>query len=331
MDLEINQDAKADVEPKPVEQKPKPKSKKKQRKVPSDPTKRRAFLYDSRHDNLGHYGVIVEWDEKNLTHNQIHSKFERVLSALRTPPDTTKEVKRSKQSIKRKSMPYFRRTGRTKGIVTFNSGSNANAFSAEIHPDFRTFIPMSFVVTIGVVHFNAPKVNIKEAFASCADNNLEIMQWRIKRLESNKLRVTFAVCGTELPGSLLFHDKSHPVERYARQPVRCNRCQRYGHRTGSCFRQARCGTCAQERPAVSSAWHTEKACRIVRADRGKVRCTYCNERHATGSADCGEENYQRTYKGQLAKHNMDFVKTLEREIIPMVRSTSINSNRIWCD
>ncbi|EDS34890.1 conserved hypothetical protein [Culex quinquefasciatus] len=331
MDLEINQDAKADVEPKPVEQKPKPKSKKKQRKVPSDPTKRRTFLYDSRHDNLGLYGVIVEWDEKNLTHHQIHSKFEQVLSTLRTPSGTAKEVKRAKQSIKRKSMPYFRRTGRTKGIVTFNSGPDANAFSTETHPDFRTFIPMSFVVTIGVVHFNAPKINIKEAFASCADNNHEIMQWRIKRLESNKLRVTFAVCGTELPGSLPFHDKSYPVERYARQPLRCNRCQRYGHRTGSCFRRARCGTCAQERPVVASAWHVEKACRIVRADRGKVRCTYCNERHATGSADCGEENYQRTYKGQLAKHNMDFVKTLELEIIPMVRSTSINSNRIWCD
>lgn len=329
MEQEINQDSKVVSEPKPVEQKPKPKPKKKPKKVPSDPTNRRTFLYDKRHDNLGLYGVIVEWGEKDLTHNRVHSKFEKVLSALRKPADSAVEVERVKRSIKRKSMPNFRRTGRTKGIVTFHSWSEANSFSAENHADFRSFIPMSFVVTIGVAYFNAPKINIKDAFASCAESH-EVLQWRIKRLEPNKLRVTFAVCGTELPASLLFHDKTHVVERYARQPVRCNRCLRYGHRTGSCFRRARCGTCVQHKP-VLVPWHAEKACLVLRGDRGKVRCMHCNQGHVTGGADCGEENYQRTYKGQLAKHNMDFVKTLELEIIPMVRSTAINSNRIWCD
>uniref|UniRef100_A0A1Q3EYB4 Uncharacterized protein n=1 Tax=Culex tarsalis TaxID=7177 RepID=A0A1Q3EYB4_CULTA len=324
-----SQDTNPTSDPEPVGQKPKPKSKKKPKKVPSDPTKRRTFLYDTRHDSLGLYGVIVEWEEKNLTHNQVHSKFEKILSALRKPANSAEEVERVKRSIRRKSMPYFRRTGRTKGIVTFHSWPEANMFSTENHPNFRAFIPMSFVVTIGVVYFNAPKINIKDAFASCVDKH-EVLQWRIKRLESNKLRVTFAVCGSELPESLLFHDKTLPVERYARQPVRCNRCLRYGHRTGNCFRRARCGTCALETPATS-AWHVEKACRVIRGDRDKVRCTYCNEGHVAGGADCGEQNYQRTYKDQLAKQNMDFVKALELEIIPMVRSTSINSNRIWCD
>lgn len=328
MEPEQNQDVKPASDPKPVVQKPKPKSKMKPKKAQSDPkAPRRTFFYGAHHNDLDHYGVIVEWDEKNLTHNQVHNKFEKVLSLARNIVSSLNQVRRPMRSIKRKPMPYFRRTGRTKGIVTFQTWPEANAFSAVKHPDFRAFIPMAFIVTIGVVHFNAPKINIKDAFACCL-GEYEIMQWRIKRIEPNKLRVTFAVCGTELPKSILFHDKKHPVERFVRQPVRCTRCLRYGHRAGSCFRKPRCGTCAQEK---STSWHAERLCRVIRNDRGSVWCTYCNDGHAAGGADCVEENYQRTYKGQLSKHNMDFARTLELEIIPMVRSTSINSNRVWCD
>lgn len=313
------------MESKFVAQKPEPKSNKDDASDPQED--RKGFSYSTHHDGMDNYGVIVEWTEKYLTHNQIFNKFESVLSTLRKPPIDESQNKCPKRSIKHKPIPYFRRTGRYKGIVTFDLWPEANTFSTMKHAGFRAYIPMAFIVTIGVVYFNLPKIHIKDAFACCL-GEYDIMQWRIKRLEPNKQRVTFAVRGTELPKSILFNDKKHPVEQYIRQPARCSRCLRYGHRTGCCFRRARCGTCAEQRPTT---WHAERVCRVLKIDRSKARCTYCNEGHDAGGVGCAEENYQRTYKAQLTKHKMDFVKTLESEIIPMVRSTSINSNRIWCD
>lgn len=231
------------------------------------------------------------------------------------------EQKRS--LLRRKKLPYFRRNGSNKGVVIFKTMEEANAFSQKEDPDYYPFIPLSFVVVVGVVIMPASSFNFL-GFKSAASTQ-EILKWRKQKLPDKKIKIIVSIRGTSLPAKLTIRDMEIPLEPYERKPDFCDRCLRYGHRKTNCFRKLRCGMCIDTKPALK---HFESKCL---ARKQKPMCFYCREDHASGAAECSEYAQQCKYKNQLIKHNMSKLTLLEKEIIPAVRSTPINSSRTWLD
>lgn len=231
------------------------------------------------------------------------------------------------KSLKRKRIPFLRRVGPNKGMVMFDDMKQANEFVTIKDPEFSAFIPMSFVSTIGVGVFN--KANFKSnEIQQFLPTGYEALQWRKKRLENSKLQVTIAVRGTKIPDNLNFKGDTIPFELYERKPVHCTRCLRYGHRTGNCMRKPRCGACAENKPALR---HREKDCDRIKHNKTIKHCLYCGQGHTIGTEGCVEHGQQCEYKMKLVKHKMDYLSVIEKEILPAIRTTAVNSNRIWLD
>ncbi|XP_058455886.1 uncharacterized protein LOC131433099 [Malaya genurostris] len=285
--------------------------------------KPKSYLYDSKNKGLPVYGVIVQWDGKTkYSTKAIMAKFETKLATYRSQKSNENQIK---SSLKRKQFPYFRRSGPNKGIVSFTTMDEANAFSITKDPDFYAFIPLSFIVVVGVAELPGTKLNVKDLKPTCP--SYEILQWRKKKLPvSKKTQITVAIRGTELPSKIYFKDYEAQLTSFERKPVYCSRCLRYGHRIRDCLRKPRCGICIRTKPRLK---HKEQKCHIVKRSGNIERCIYCQQNHAIGSADCVEQMQQCVFKGQLVKRTMDYVSVLESDIIPAIRTTSVNSTGSW--
>ncbi|XP_055546980.1 uncharacterized protein LOC129731192 [Wyeomyia smithii] len=304
---------------------PKQRNNKRNNKSKDEPAKKpKSYEYDSR--NLGRpvFGVIVQWDaKKTYTKRALNEMLKSKLSAGQfVVPVPVKQHEKS--SLKRKQMPYFRRTGPNKGMIMFKTMEEANEFAKREDPDYYSFIPLSFVVVVGVAVMPASLFNLP-SFKS-PNNPYEILQWRKQKLADKKIRVTVAIRGTVLPPKLTIRETEVPLEPYKRQPVHCSRCLRYGHRKNDCLQKPRCGMCIETKPALK---HFENKCLMRK--RKTFKCYYCRENHATGAPKCSEHEQQCKYKTQLTENDMDYVTLLENEIIPAIQSTSINSSRVWLD
>lgn len=286
---------------------------------------KKVYVYDATNEGLPLYGVIVQWDPKTKYSNRaLLTKFEPKLAALRPVAEEADKTSNGTKSLKRKKIPFLRRVGPNKGMVMFDDMKQANEFATAKDPDFSAFIPMSFVSTIGVAVFN--KANFKSnEIQQFLPTGFEALQWRKKRLENGKVQVTIAVRGTKIPESLNFKGDTIPFELYERKPVHCTRCLRYGHRTGNCMRKPRCGACTGNKPALR---HREKDCDRIKRNK---RCLYCGQGHTIGTDGCIEHGQQCEYKMKLVKHKMDYLSVIEKEILPAIRTTAVNSNRIWLD
>lgn len=289
---------------------------------------RKVYRYDSSNAGLLLFGVIVQWDPKTKYSNKaLMAKFEPKLAAFRPVPEQSNQASDRPRSLKRKPIPFLRRVGRNKGIVMFDEMEQANKFADQTDPEFRAFIPMSFVTTIGVAIFNKPNFKGNE-IQQFLPTGFEVLQWRKKRLENDKVQVTIAVRGTIIPDYLNFKGDTIPFELLQRKPVYCARCLRYGHRIGNCMRKPRCGVCIKIKPALK---HSEKDCSRIKRNSTIERCLYCGQGHTIGTEECIEHGPQCEYKMKLVKHRMDFLSVLEQDILPAIRTTPVNSNRIWLD
>jgi len=75
------------------------------------------------------------------------------------------------------------------------------------------------------------------------------------------------------------------VKPYVPQPMRCNRCQRFGHIAANCKRQSRCVRCGQS--------HNLDSCPI-KDDVTKAVCVNCNGQHSAAFRGCSK--YQEVSK-----------------------------------
>ncbi|XP_065078362.1 uncharacterized protein LOC135701484 [Ochlerotatus camptorhynchus] len=289
---------------------------------------KKVYMYDATNEGLPLYGVIVQWDFKTKYSNRaLMTKFEPKLAALRPVSEEANKEYSVTKSLKHKMIPFLRHVGPNKGIVMFNDMKQANEFVMVKDPEFSAFIPMSFVSTIGVGVFNKANFKSKEV-EQFLPTGYEALQWRKKRLENSKVQVTIAVRGTKLPENLNFRGDTIPFELYERKPVHCTRCLRYGHRTGNCMRKPRCGACTENKPALR---HCEKDCNRIKHNKNIKRCLFCGQGHTIGTEGCVEHGQQCEYKMKLVKHKMDYLTVIEKEILPAIRTTAVNSNRIWLD
>ena len=85
--------------------------------------------------------------------------------------------------------------------------------------------------------------------------------------------VTFKQEVKSLPADVLLGYMVYPVKQYVRPPLRCYRCQRYGHVAAVCRGSRRCGKCGGD--------HEFAQCSV-----GQVKCCNCGGDHITSFRGC---------------------------------------------
>lgn len=304
-------------------------AKPKNQKEKEVPVKKDDYKYNES-NKLPLYGVIIRWDKKEkYTNKDLLNKFESKLIPFRSlskEADNDVAVK----SLPRKPLPYLQRVYPNKAIVMFSNGESANKF-VDLHQEdsggFRVYIPMSFVSTLGVARFG--KFNSKfSELQECFSEDYKVLQWRKRRLNDGKTEVTIAIQGSELPDSMNFKGETIPFELYKRKPSYCVRCLRYGHRTNDCMSKPRCGVCLPVKPKLT---HRESKCGKIKRNPKIERCLFCGQGHSIGTEGCIEHVQQSEFKMNLVRHKMDYLSVLEKDILPAIRTTAVNSNRIWLD
>ncbi|XP_062546473.1 uncharacterized protein LOC134212530 [Armigeres subalbatus] len=296
-------------------------------KIKNRPSQKEPKIYRYDQSNkLPRYGVIVKWDGKTK-YNAMKEKLDAHMARV-GPSSATPGQKSKNGQLNRKSMPYYRQAGLNKAIFIFSDIHQANAFADLKDDTLKAFIPMSFICSIGVAVFN--KFTYKKSeLQECFPKEYEVLQWRKKRLENGKLQVSISVRGSEIPDSLNCKGEKITFELLERKPIYCTRCLRYGHRASNCFRRPRCGVCT---PYERESKHTEKYCpKIKRKPVNDERCLYCRQGHTIGKENCVEYGQQHDFRLKLVRRNLDYLTVLEKDILPAIRTTAVNSNRLWLD
>ena len=91
---------------------------------------------------------------------------------------------------------------------------------------------------------------------------------------------------------------SYHVSLFVPQPLRCYKCQRYGHGTGSCRYSARCRVCGEH----YDKHHKE----YERCTRSK-KCIHCKSfEHTTGHSHCPTYKKAHDIEYKLAKRQIEF-------------------------
>ena len=130
----------------------------------------------------------------------------------------------------------------------------------------------------------------------------------VKRLGNTKsIVITFG--GTQLPSHVFFGYLRYSVKLFIPNPIRCFKCQRYGHIAKNCRSVVRCGKCGQN--------HDIKECSAEKQEK----CCNCQGDHKASSRDCA------FYK---EAQSIVKVKTEQRitysEAVKQVRSNSGTNN-----
>lgn len=107
-----------------------------------------------------------------------------------------------------------------------------------------------------------------------------VMARRITRMDEGKVVPTSAVIiafEDELPKEVFIHFHRYKVNNYIPKPIRCNKCQAFGHRISSC--EASVVTCSR----CSSKSHDYTNCPV---DRSQAKCANCGQNHNAAYKGC---------------------------------------------
>lgn len=149
--------------------------------------------------------------------------------------------------------------------------------------------------------------------ANIRRHDIAEIKW-IKKLEDRhegqevaniKVMMNSEEAANQLLGTRLFlHDSLVVLSKDKREPIRCNKCQEYGHIRAKCRNSERCGTCA-------SGAHDTARC----TSKSEPKCVSCGptSSHASTSRECGAflekcQNLDNKYP----ENRMFFYPTSER-------------------
>lgn len=107
-----------------------------------------------------------------------------------------------------------------------------------------------------------------------------VMVRRITRMVDGEIIPTRSVIiafEDELPLEVFVHLRRYRVELYVPKPIRCNKCQAFGHKTASC--EATTAVCSR----CSSKKHDYSSCPV---DKKHAKCANCGENHNAAYKGC---------------------------------------------
>lgn len=102
-------------------------------------------------------------------------------------------------------------------------------------------------------------------------------------VKSDSTTVVLTFQGENLPEKIFLGCLAFRVQPYRRPPLRCFKCQRYGHIAAVCRGTRRCGKCGED--------HVFAECRVE-----MLKCGTCGGGHVAGSRQC--EQYKHAVKVQ---------------------------------
>ena len=117
-------------------------------------------------------------------------------------------------------------------------------------------------------------------------NNMEI--------KTNTLILTFNT--PKIPESLEVCYLNIPVSQFVPNPLRCYRCQKFGHVTSKCKHSETCARC-------SETGHTDESCRKA------FKCVNCGECHAAYNKKCSVYKKEYDIQSIRVSRNISFFET----------------------
>ena len=140
-----------------------------------------------------------------------------------------------------------------------------------------------------------------EEIKRCIPNVIDVYRIVTKRdgkeIKTNTLILTFNL--PKLPSHLKVCYLNIPVAAYVPNPLRCYKCQTFGHTTNKCKKSEVCARC-------SETGHNDKTC------KNGYKCSNCKEDHAAYSKKCSF--YKREFDIQTirVKNNISFFEARKR-------------------
>ena len=116
-----------------------------------------------------------------------------------------------------------------------------------------------------------------------------------KKVPTGPIVLTFNT--PEKPANVKLGYLQLPVETYIPNPLRCFKCQRYGHGQNSCRRGTVCSKCAQP-------GHDDQSCQAV-----DLKCANCQQEHPASSKVCPVWLQEKKVQKVKAEQNISFPET----------------------
>ena len=142
---------------------------------------------------------------------------------------------------------------------------------------------------------------------------LEIGAHHIHRLgnpEFSKATLIAYPKETVLPEFLEVNGRKYRVHPYVSKPMRCDRCQCYGHRTGSCTREVVCSRCAGNHAYVDCL------------EKTKLKCANCGEAHSAAHRSCAVYIKTQAALKIRAEQNITFADAMLK--VDEIQSENVN-------
>ena len=129
----------------------------------------------------------------------------------------------------------------------------------------------------------------------------EVRQIKVRRdgvlRKTATVILTFGL--TKLPPHVKVGFVRLPVDQYIPSPLRCFKCQRFGHHRNTCKRDDVCARCAER-------GHTDVTCKAV------MRCANCKGEHSAYSKDCPEWKRESEITRLKTLENISFPEARKR-------------------
>ena len=128
---------------------------------------------------------------------------------------------------------------------------------------------------IGPIDLDVDTNELKELLTAPSEilNVIRLSKFR-DGVKTQSMAVKIEFAGDQMPSKVKLGYISYNVREYNPPPLRCFKCQRFGHLAGGCTSKSRCLVCGGE--------HLKESCNRTNSPR----CANCGKDHIASSRDC---------------------------------------------
>ena len=126
--------------------------------------------------------------------------------------------------------------------------------------------------------------------------------------------------GRTLPARVYIGCLSFVVKEYKRPPLRCFKCQRYGHMAASCRGSRRCAKCGGD--------HDIQGCE---AEQAALKCCNCGGSHLASSRECSHFVKAKQVQDVKKEHKISYAEALKRVEMPRVERSQPSTSGSFVD